>query len=194
MMSAFIGADGAGAGLFLLFGLVVLTLVSVPWFVLEVFLACKRKTYFSIPALLIEIFIFPFLYSYYSYFKHSADAERNRKKDYTVNFQLTEKGGVTVDGVPNSDEMILLRGNISFAIEFAESRELSGTCSDFYLNRIDGAFQSLDVRGISISEEHRLAFMASMPPSGTETSYRYRFVRKNHLFHFTCQSNTKKDP
>lgn len=196
MTLAIIGADGAG--IFLLFGLIVLTLVSVPWFVLEIILACKRKTYFSIPALFIAIFIFPFLYSYYSDIKKIADAEINRKKDAAVVVRLTKNGDVMVDGVSNSEQMIFLRGKITFSIDFADSRGLSGICSEFHFHRADGEFRSMDLRGISISDEDRLAFISSMPPSPGGTpryaltdTYSVQFDRDNQLFNFTCQSRAK---
>ncbi len=196
MMSAFIGADGAGV--FVLYGLAILTLVSVPWFVLEIILACKRKTYFSIPALCIALFIFPFLYSYYSDFKRSADTERSRKKESTVVVRLTEKGEVMVDGALNSDEMIFLSGKITFSIDFADSRQLEGICSEFYFYRIEEQFSSLVLKGIPISDKDRLAFMATMPPSPEGTPryaqteiYRLQFDRDNQLFSFTCQSRAK---
>lgn len=199
MTFAFIGAGGASGVLFLI-ALAILVLVSVGLFISALVLAFKKRTKLSITAFLLSLLFAIYPVEVYVSYTRWAEIQKNRKKDFDVVAKLSPTGGysITVDGTPNPDDSILLHGEITFHIDFSDSRTLDGRCTTFSSKRRDGKFASIEAGNINVPRESRSALIASMPPppkgmqyDGQTDTYTIWFRKISPDFEwFTCMRRT----
>lgn len=168
MIQAFIGGGG-GSGVLILIGLAVLVGLALLSLASGTIFAINKKPKPAAPLLLIPLAFFYYLYGIFS-----GHAEwMNRDQDFNVSVLISAAGdcSVTVDGVANPDDLILIDGDITFRIDLPDSKAIGGTCSNFLCRRIDGEFLAVELGAINIPLEERNTFMATMEPVPKGKSY-----------------------
>ena len=161
MIQAFIGGGG-GSGVLILIGLAILVGVVLLSFAFGVIFAFKKKPKLAAPLLLIPLACFYYLYGIYNGYSEW----KNRDQDFNISVVISSTGdySVTVDGIANPEDLILIDGDITFHIDLPDSKAIGGTCSNFQSRRIDGEFGSIELGGVSIPWRDRSALIASMDP------------------------------
>jgi hypothetical protein len=168
MIYGFIGGGG-GSVVLILIGLAILAVLLVLLFAFGISFTLSKRPKLAIPALLIPLLVFSYVYQIYA--ANAGLKDQEQEIIISVKISPDEEYSVTVDGKPNLENMILIDGQISFHIDFPDSRSLSGTCEYFQSRRIDGKFGSVEIGAINIPPEERQAFMASMEPTPKGKSY-----------------------
>ncbi len=183
MIQAFIGGGGGG-GVIILIGLAFLCMLNLCLYVEAVILIGKKNLKRFAIVLMIALTISSYLGSIVYGHEKFVEAQKNRILDYDITVRVSPDGEflVSVNDIPNSDEMILLSGTITFRIDFPDSRNFVGRCKDFQASKIDGEFATMHLGNIDTSWADRTALLSSFPPpakaihNGVETvSYRMTF-------------------
>lgn len=164
MNPAMIGGGG-GSVVVILIGLAVVAVLALILFAGGIALAIHKRPVLSAPLFVISLALASWLGSLYLEYDRWAGIQRLRKKDFDVVVKILPKGSylVTVDGLPDSRELILLDGRINFQIDFPDSKNLVGKCSNFQFRARDGGFGSIELGRIDISATNRAALMSGMP-------------------------------
>lgn len=149
-----------------------MALLSILLVAATIVLACLKRPRFSILAALVAVAAGYLPFSFCLDMARSAEARANRKKDFNIVIVAAPAGSesVSVDGVLVEDERVMFDGTIDFAIDFGDSRSLTGQCGSFQLIREGGQLKTIRLLGLRISHSDRTSFLTSFPqiPRGVQ--------------------------